>query len=43
MVRRYAHLLAAHLADYAERLAISRVVQDTDLAQGPQGNEAQKS
>ena len=43
MVRRYAHLSVDHLADYAERLARPRVVQDTNLAQGPLGKEAKES
>ena len=43
MVRRYAHLSADHLADYAERLARPRVVQGTNLAQGPLGKEAKES
>ena len=43
MVRRYAHLSADHLSEYAERIALPRVVQGTNLAQGPERREVQES
>jgi hypothetical protein len=43
MVRRYAHLSAEHLADYAERLARPRVVLGTNLAQEPQYKDVKES
>ena len=44
MVRRYAHLVPEHLAEYAERLAQPCVVDSsgTNLAQAENGPENQK-
>jgi len=44
MVRRYAHLASEHLAEYAERLAKPRVVDNcgTNLAQAENGSKNQK-
>ena len=44
MVRRYAHLAPEHLAEYAEKLAKPRVVDNsgTNLAQEKNGTKNQK-
>jgi len=44
MVRRYAHLSPEHLAEYAEKLAKPRVVENcgTNLVQGENGTKNQK-
>lgn len=44
MVRRYGHLASEHLAEYAEKLAKPRIVDnsDTNLGQGENGTKNQK-
>jgi len=40
MVRRYAHLVADHLAPYAERLDVVRAVAIENMAQTRHGGES---
>ena len=42
-MRRYAHVSADHMAEYAERLARPRIVSDANLAHGRETTERSAS